>query len=215
MLAVARLTIFNCRVTGSGPSLATRLAHGGHGQPGLSPRGWAPARTRPASGGAVLRTGHWRAGRSPAPGQAAQVPHRGRGRGEGADVRDARRERDAPGPLGPPGTGPPRGSRRIAPAPSASTVRRWLADDTIKPWQHRSWIFPGNPRFSWKDSRVLNLYQREREGRPLGEDNYVLGSDEKPGVQARMRLHLTLPRGQSGYALRKRVPPLRHPGLLR
>ena len=26
----------------------------------------------------------------------------------------------------------------ISPAPSASTVRRWLADDTIKPWQHRS-----------------------------------------------------------------------------
>src|SRR6185437_8888347 len=28
----------------------------------------------------------------------------------------------------------------IAPAPSASTVRRWLADDVLKPWQHRSWI---------------------------------------------------------------------------
>jgi transposase len=25
---------------------------------------------------------------------------------------------------------------------SASTVRRWLAEDAIKPWQHRSWIFP-------------------------------------------------------------------------
>jgi transposase len=31
----------------------------------------------------------------------------------------------------------------IAPAPSASTVRRWLADDALKPWQHRSWIWPG------------------------------------------------------------------------
>lgn len=30
----------------------------------------------------------------------------------------------------------------IAPAPSASTVRHWLADDALKPWQHRSWIFP-------------------------------------------------------------------------
>src|SRR6516165_2510554 len=28
----------------------------------------------------------------------------------------------------------------ITPAVSASTVRRWLADDAIRPWQHRSWI---------------------------------------------------------------------------
>ncbi|WP_433464120.1 helix-turn-helix domain-containing protein [Spirillospora sp. CA-128828] len=33
----------------------------------------------------------------------------------------------------------------IAPAPSPSTVRRWLASDTLKPWQHRSWIFPRDP----------------------------------------------------------------------
>jgi transposase len=33
----------------------------------------------------------------------------------------------------------------ITPAPSASTVRRWLADDVLKPWQHRSWIFPRDP----------------------------------------------------------------------
>jgi transposase len=83
----------------------------------------------------------------------------------------------------------------IAPAPSASTVRRWLADDAIKPWQHQSWIFPRDPRFALKASRVLDLYQREWEGQPLGEDDYVLSSDEKPGVQARMRLHLTLPPG--------------------
>ena len=28
---------------------------------------------------------------------------------------------------------------------SASTVRRWLAADALKPWQHRSWIFPRDP----------------------------------------------------------------------
>ncbi|MFF5482222.1 hypothetical protein ACFY5C_33595 [Streptomyces sp. NPDC012935] len=31
---------------------------------------------------------------------------------------------------------------------SACTVRRWLDQDAIKPWQHRSWIFipaPGLP----------------------------------------------------------------------
>ena len=83
----------------------------------------------------------------------------------------------------------------VSPAPSPSTVRRWLADDAIKPWQHRSWIFPRDPRFAEKAARVLDLYQREWEGRPLGDDEYVLSADEKPGVQARARRHLPLPPG--------------------
>jgi len=86
----------------------------------------------------------------------------------------------------------------IVPAPSPSTVRRWLADDALKPWQHRSWIFPRDPHFAVKASRVLDLYQREWEGQPLGDDEYVLSADEKPGVQARMRLHLALPPGPGG-----------------
>ena len=89
----------------------------------------------------------------------------------------------------------------IAPAPSASTVRRWLADDALKPWQHQSWIFPRDPHFALKASRVLDLCQREWEGEPLGEDEYVLSADEKPGVQARMRIHLPLPPGP-GRAMR-------------
>src|SRR5262249_601683 len=89
----------------------------------------------------------------------------------------------------------------IAPAPSPSTVRRWLADDALKPWQHRSWIFPRDPRFAVKAGRVLDLYQREWEGQPLGKDDYVLSADEKPGVQARMRIHLPLPPGP-GRAMR-------------
>jgi transposase len=89
----------------------------------------------------------------------------------------------------------------IAPAPSPSTVRRWLAGDALKPWQHRSWIFPRDPHFARKASRVLDLYQREWEGQPLGDDEYVLSADEKPGVQARMRIHLPLPPGP-GRAMR-------------
>ena len=89
----------------------------------------------------------------------------------------------------------------ITPAPSASTVRRWLADDVLKPWQHRSQIFPRDPHFAVKAGRVLDLYQREWEGQPLGEDEYVLSADEKPGVQARMRIHLPLPLGP-GRAMR-------------
>ena len=33
---------------------------------------------------------------------------------------------------------------------SASTVRRWLHADAIKPWQHESWIFPPDPQFAPK-----------------------------------------------------------------
>jgi len=83
----------------------------------------------------------------------------------------------------------------IVAAVSASTVRRWLADDALKPWQHRSWIFPRDPHFAVKAGRVLDLYQRTWQGEPLGEDEYVLSADEKPGVQARMRTHLPLPPG--------------------
>lgn len=43
---------------------------------------------------------------------------------------------------------------------SASTVRRWLAEDAIKPWQYRSWIFPRDPDFAVKAARVLDLYER-------------------------------------------------------
>jgi transposase len=89
----------------------------------------------------------------------------------------------------------------VVAAVSPSTVRRWLADDAIKPWQHRSWIFPRDPHFALKGGRVLDLYQRTWEGQPLGQDEYVLSADEKPGVQARSRVQLPLPPGP-GRALR-------------
>ena len=76
---------------------------------------------------------------------------------------------------------------------SASTVRRWLAADAIKPWQHRSWIFPRDPDFAFKAARVLDLYARVFDGQPLGDDEYVISADEKPGVQARSRIHPSAP----------------------
>lgn len=78
---------------------------------------------------------------------------------------------------------------------SASTVRRWLAADALKPWQHRSWIFPRDPYFAVKAARALDLYARIWEGEPLGDNDFVLSADEKPGVQARYRKHYTLPAG--------------------
>jgi Homeodomain-like domain len=50
--------------------------------------------------------------------------------------------------------------RVVAESVSASTVRRWLAADALKPWQHRSWISPRDPNFAVKAARVLDLYQR-------------------------------------------------------
>ena len=78
---------------------------------------------------------------------------------------------------------------------SASTVRRWLAEDAIKPWQYRSWIFPRDPNFAAKAARVLDLYQRIWEGVALGDDEYVVSADEKSQLQALSRCHPELAAG--------------------
>src|SRR5262249_29202915 len=83
--------------------------------------------------------------------------------------------------------------RGIVGSVPASTVRRWLSRDAIKPWQYRSWIFPRDPDFAVKAGRALDLYARIFDGEPLGEGDYVLSADEKPGVQARSRTHPSAP----------------------
>ncbi len=85
----------------------------------------------------------------------------------------------------------------ICQAISAPTVRRWLAEDAIKPWQYRSWIFIRDPDFTAKAGRVLDLYARIWDGVPLGTDEYVMSSDEKTSIQARCRCHPSLPPGRS------------------
>jgi hypothetical protein len=76
---------------------------------------------------------------------------------------------------------------------SNTTLWRWLNEDAIKPWQHRSWIFPRDPDFYNKASRVLDLYHRRWNGIPLTQDDFVISADEKTSIQARRRIHLTLP----------------------
>lgn len=78
---------------------------------------------------------------------------------------------------------------------SDTTIWRWLSADAIKPWQHRSWIFPRDPDFAAKAGRVLDLYHRRFNNRPLGPDEYVISTDEKTSIQARCRCHPTLPPG--------------------
>jgi transposase len=69
-------------------------------------------------------------------------------------------------------------TRGITKAVSAATAGRWLAEDAIKPWQHRSWIFIRDPDFRAKAARILDLYARSWDGRPLGPDEYVISADE-------------------------------------
>jgi transposase len=83
----------------------------------------------------------------------------------------------------------------LAVSVSASTVRRWLAEDTIKPWQYRSWIFPRDPDFAVKAARVLDLYERIWDGAALGDDEYVISADEKSQLQALSRCHPELAPG--------------------
>ena len=76
---------------------------------------------------------------------------------------------------------------------SGATVWRWLNEDAIKPWQHRSWIYPRDPEFEGKAGHVLDLYQGIWRGESLGADEYVICSDEKTSIQARVRIHPTQP----------------------
>jgi transposase len=82
-------------------------------------------------------------------------------------------------------------------AVSTSTVRRWLCQDAIKPWQHRSWVFPRDPDFAAKAARVLDLYARVFQGQALGAGEYVISADEKTSIQARYRCHPSLPPGRA------------------
>ena len=74
-----------------------------------------------------------------------------------------------------------------------TTLWRWLTEDAIRPWSHRTWIFPRDPAFERKAGRVLDLYHGEWEGKPLSEADCILSTDEKTSIQARRRIHRTLP----------------------
>jgi len=79
---------------------------------------------------------------------------------------------------------------------SDKTVWRWLSEDAIRPWQHRCWIFPRDPDFAVKAGRILDLYARRWQAKPLGSNDFVISTDEKTSIQARRRLHTTLVPGR-------------------
>jgi len=74
-----------------------------------------------------------------------------------------------------------------------TTLWRWLDEDAIRPWCHRSWIFPRDPQFESKAARILDLYEGLWEGRPLTARDFVISTDEKTSIQARRRIHSTRP----------------------
>jgi hypothetical protein len=85
---------------------------------------------------------------------------------------------------------------------SVSTVWRWLDEDALKPWRHRSWIFPRAADFAAKAGVGLDLYQRRFAGERLGPDEFAISADEKTSIQARCRRHPTRP---PAYATAMRV----------
>ncbi len=84
---------------------------------------------------------------------------------------------------------------------SNKTVWRWLRDDAIRPWQHRTWIFPRDPDFAQKAGRILDLYARCWDGHALTPDDFVLSPDEKTSIQARLRKHPSTP-PRAGQSMR-------------
>ncbi len=86
-----------------------------------------------------------------------------------------------------------RASTALGRSISPSTVWRILHADAIKPWRYEYWIFPRDPKFSERAGRVLDLYAGSWEGKPLGRRDYIISSDEKTSIQARVRCHATLP----------------------
>jgi transposase len=76
---------------------------------------------------------------------------------------------------------------------SASSVLRILAENPVRPWRYQSWIFPRDPDFAAKAEVILNLYQGFYQGQPLGPGDRVLSFDAKPSIQARGRVHASLP----------------------
>lgn len=84
---------------------------------------------------------------------------------------------------------------------SGATIWRWLSKDAIRPWRHRSWIFPRDPLFVEKASPILDLYQGLWQGQPLGPHDCVISADEKTGIQARRRKHPSVPPGPDRPAL--------------
>src|SRR5260370_11621390 len=87
---------------------------------------------------------------------------------------------------------------------SGATLWRWLSADALRPWRHRSWIFPRDPDFAAKAGRLLDLYDRFCLGRPLNPREFVITAAAKSSFQANRPNHAPLAPPPS-------PPPTLHP----
>src|SRR5260370_545582 len=76
---------------------------------------------------------------------------------------------------------------------SGSTLWRWLHQDAIRPWQHRSWLFPRDPNFAFKAGRILDLYHHHWDGKLLKDDEFVISPAENTSIQPTARNPSTQP----------------------
>jgi transposase len=76
---------------------------------------------------------------------------------------------------------------------SVTSLLRILAENPVKPWRYQSWISPRDPAFEAKAKVILDLYQGFYGGEPLRQGDRILSVDAKPSIQARERVHATLP----------------------
>jgi len=71
---------------------------------------------------------------------------------------------------------------------SHGSLARILAENVLKPWRYRYWLFPRDPDFVSKACVVLDLYAGFWEGQRLGPNEYLLSADEKT-IQVLKRCH--------------------------
>lgn len=159
-----------------------------------SPLDWAPAETWSASGASASSSSDWRGSRND-PAQDAPGPFP-----PGLVVEVKALACELPSSLGVPlsrlsvaDVRQQVEQRGLVAHISDSTIWRWLHEDAIRPWQHRCWIFPRDAHFQLKAGRILDLYARCWQGRSLREDEFVISTDEKTSIQARVRIHPSLP----------------------
>ena len=87
--------------------------------------------------------------------------------------------------------------RAVVAAISAATVWRVLHRDAIRPWFHRSWIFPraptSRPKRRWRWICTPGCSKASR----WATSEFVICADEKTSIQARCRCHPSLPPGRA------------------
>jgi hypothetical protein len=69
-------------------------------------------------------------------------------------------------------------TRGIVARLAAVMIWRWLAEDAIRAWNDRSWIFSRDPNVARKAGWILDLYEGRWEGQLLEPGDMVVCGDE-------------------------------------